>query len=314
MLARERSGLPRSPRERALRPGWPARILAVGMMILGNRHAIASESDVGSAGSLRAKQIELGPRLKDSPLHRPLYIESSESSDLARGDIYALVDRPFDAVREALASPARWCDVLILHLNTKSCRASPSPSGGELAVRIGRKYDQALADAYPVEFSYRVAADSSVYFDVHLDAESGPIGTRDFRIRLEAVPIEDNKTFLHLGNSYEYNLLAWSALQAYLMTAGRGKVGFTRAGNDSDSQPDYVAGMRGMVERNTMRYYLAVEAYLGAISVPPAAQLEKRLQDWFAATERYPRQLHEVDLPTYLEMKRREVARQQGPD
>jgi hypothetical protein len=66
------------------------------------------------------------------------------------------------------------------------------------------------------------------------------------------------------------------------------------------------------VERNTMRYYLAIEAYLGALSAPPAAQLEQRLQDWFDATERFSRQLHELEKDEYLTMKRKEVLRQQA--
>ena len=44
------------------------------------------------------------------------------------------------------------------------------------------------------------------------------------------------------------------------------------------------------------------------------AQLEKRLHDWYAAVERYPRQLHEIGLQQYLEMKRRECLRQQSED
>jgi hypothetical protein len=70
--------------------------------------------------------------------------------------------------------------------------------------------------------------------------------------------------------------------------------------------------MRGVVERNTMRYYLAIEAFLGALSELPQAQLEKRLHDWFAAVERYPLQLHEMEQGAYLDMKRREYRRQQA--
>ena len=65
--------------------------------------------------------------------------------------------------------------------------------------------------------------------------------------------------------------------------------------------------MHGMLERNTMRYYLAVEAYLGA---PGKQQLTQRLQDWFTATERYPEQLHELERQAYIEMKLRETSRQ----
>jgi hypothetical protein len=70
--------------------------------------------------------------------------------------------------------------------------------------------------------------------------------------------------------------------------------------------------MRGVVERNTMRYYLAVEAYLGAVALPADARVEKSLRDWYAAAERYPRQLHEMEQVDYLAMKRKEFAEQRG--
>jgi hypothetical protein len=59
-----------------------------------------------------------------------------------------------------------------------------------------------------------------------------------------------------------------------------------------------------------MRYYLAVEAYLGALEAPPWERLEKRLRDWHAAIERHP-QLRELELGEYLELKRREALRQE---
>ncbi len=91
----------------------------------------------------------------------------------------------------------------------------------------------------------------------------------------------------------------------------RPKVGFTVIGKQADGQPDYIGGVRGLVERNTMRYYLAIDIFLGAAHTAPAAQFEKRLQNWFTAVERYPRQLHEMDRGEYLVMKRAEYLRQQ---
>jgi hypothetical protein len=60
-----------------------------------------------------------------------------------------------------------------------------------------------------------------------------------------------------------------------------------------------------------MRYYVAIDAFLGALSVPPNARLEKSLQDWFDGIERYPRQLHELGQNEYLDMKRKEHLRLQ---
>ena len=55
-----------------------------------------------------------------------------------------------------------------------------------------------------------------------------------------------------------------------------------------------------------MRYYLAIDGYVAA---PAPAQLEQRLETWFDATERYPRQLHELERADYLAMKKVEAKR-----
>ena len=102
------------------------------------------------------------------------------------------------------------------------------------------------------------------------------------------------------------------AMRTYLATIGRDKVGFTVTGKGTDGQPDYIGGTRGVVERNTMRYYLAIDTYLEAAGAAPATQPERRFQTWFAAVERYPRQLHEMDKGEYLAMKRAEYVRQQA--
>ena len=98
--------------------------------------------------------------------------------------------------------------------------------------------------------------------------------------------------------------------RGYLATIGRDKVGFSIVGKAANGAPVYVDNLRGVLERNTMRYYLAIEAYLKAYSAPAPKQLEQRLNDWYAATERYPLQLHEMERNDYLAMKRREIARQ----
>ena len=60
-----------------------------------------------------------------------------------------------------------------------------------------------------------------------------------------------------------------------------------------------------------LRYYLAIDAYLGALTSPPPLQSQMRLHRWFIATEQYPRQLREVSRTAYFDMKRSEYLRQQ---
>ena len=280
---------------------------AIALLCVGT--APAADTGASAAAALRAKYGALHDQLSRNQFQRPLYLESKETPGGVKGDVYALVNHPFATAGAALNGPARWCDVLILHLNTKFCRASAD--GSVLQVRIGKKHDQPLDEAYRVDFAYRIAAETPDYLQVVLTANEGPLSTRDYRIVLEAVPA-DSRTFIHFTYSYALGFAGRLAMQAYLGTTGSGKVGFTVVGKQADGSPLHIGGMRGVVERNTMRYYLAIESYLGALSTPPQAQLEKRLNDWFAAIERYPRQLHELERSEYLAMKRKEVLRQQA--
>lgn len=269
----------------------------------------AGADEAGSGAALRAKFASIKDKLDYNQFRRPLYVESSESASGVRGEIHALVDHPFAAAAAALGQPSEWCAILILHLNTKYCRASPEPPA-VLHVNIGKKHDQPLSESYRVDFAWRVVAAGADYLQVRLDAPHGPAGTRDFRIVFEAAPADGGRTSIHLSYSYSYGLSGRLAMEAYLATVGRNKVGFTLVG--TPGQPRLIGGIRALVERNAMRYYLAIDAFLGALASPRELRVEKSLRDWFAASERYPRQLHEMEQADYLVMKRREVARQAG--
>ena len=166
-----------------------------------------------------------------------------------------------------------------------------------------------MKEAYAVGFVVQPEAATADYLNVRLSAETGPFSTRDYRIELQAIPLDGgNKTFLSLHYSYGIGFAAKLAMQGYLATAGASKVGFTRSGDSG-----YIGGMRGAVERNTMRYYLAIDAYLASLAAPPAQQRAQRLETWFASTEKYARQLHEIDRADYLAMKQSEYRRQAAP-
>jgi hypothetical protein len=273
--------------------------------------AHAGEAGLDSSASLHAKYAELQSQLGQNQFRRPLYLDSSESRDRVTGDVYARIDHPFETVAAALNGPANWCEILILHINTKYCRPAAGGRASVLNVSMGSKNQQPLDEAYRVVFAWRVAAQGPDYLQVTLDAAEGPLSTRDYRIAFEAIPLEGGRTFIRLSYAYAFGMAGRMAMQLYLGTAGRHKVGFTIAGAQADGQPRHIGGMRGVVERNTMRYFLAVEAFLGALSLPPQARAEKSMRDWFAGSERYSRQLHEMEQGEYLAMKRREYSRQQ---
>jgi hypothetical protein len=262
-------------------------------------------------GALRAKYGELSEELRHNNFHRALHVDSSEAGDTLKGDVYAVLDYPFDLVSKTLKAPGDWCDVLLLPFNTKYCRAVAGSEGAAtLQVRIGRKYDQPVQDAYPIEFALQPVAATQEYFESRLAAATGPIGTRDYRIVVSAVPLDAKHTFMHFSYSYAYGMAGRVAMQAYLATAGADKVGFSTSGRDANGQPIYIGGVRGAIERTAMRYYLAIDAHLASLGAPPEQQLDKRIETWFREAERYPRQLHEMDRGTYIAMKRGEYERQ----
>lgn len=290
---------------------WLTRLWLAGIALFCAGQAFASVPDTHSAESLHAKYASLGEQLHHNPFRRALSLDSSESPSELKGNIYALVDYPFSTFSVALNDPEHWCDVLILHINTKHCRATTDKTRTVLTVSIGKKTPQPVQDAYPIEFSYRVAAATAKHLEIQLDAQEGPLSTRNYRIQLQAIPVGNGRTFLHLTYSYDYGMAGRLAMKTYLATIGSEKVGFTLTGEQSNGLPEHIGGMRGVVERNTMRYYLAIDAYLGALTTPPPLQLQKRLQSWFTATEQYPRQLRELDRTAYFDMKRSEYRRQQ---
>ncbi|WP_370869347.1 hypothetical protein [Variovorax ginsengisoli] len=258
--------------------------------------------------ALRDRYQALGAQLEHNVFGRKLALQSNEAADRLSGDIYAVIDHPFGDVARALQQPGVWCDILMLHLNTKHCAVQGGGKDTTVAVAVGRKFDQPLDSAQRIAFGYRVAAATSDYLDVRLDAAQGPMSTRNYRIVLEATPIEGRQTFIHLGYAYAYGTAARLAMKGYLATLGSDKIGFTTlpATGDGSGKPTPIGGVRGVVERNTMRYYLAIDSYLDA---PATGQLDQRLAQWFDATERYAPQLHEVERSDYLQMKRAEFQR-----
>ena len=292
----------------------PLSACAVALLLAGAAGARVEDARpaLGSAAALSARYAALKDELGNNPFHRPIHLDSTEGKDSVAGEIFALLNAPFATTSGVLEQPRYWCDILILHLNNKYCRPSAENSGTVLHVSVGRKSEQSLADAYRVNFAFRVTAKPTDYLQVNLLADDGPVSTRNYRVVLEATPADDGRTFIRLSYGYSFGMVGQLAMRTYLNTIGRDKVGFSVLPADSGKAPQPVGGMRGAVERNTMRYYLALEAFLGALSVPPGARLEKSLRDWFAATEVYPRQLHEMEQNEYLAMKRKEYSRQQA--
>jgi hypothetical protein len=259
------------------------------------------------AAALHASYEQKSEALAKSPLKRRLLLSSAELPNGLQGEVHAVVDHPLAAVRAAFNGPAHWCEVLLLHINNRRCAVGSA--GGQQRVTLGivRKYDIPVEQAFDLPFVFRVTHADPDYLQVQLQADDGPLGTSNYHILLEATAIDAHRSFLHFAYSYEQNPVVALAIGAYLATFGSDKVGFTELGRRADGTPDYIAGPRGLVERNAMRYFLTLEAYLDT------GDSDARRQAWYSATERYPRQLHELDRETYMALKRADAKRSTPP-
>jgi hypothetical protein len=263
--------------------------------------AVGQDAPAGSAEALRARYAQLRPRLDSNAFGRPLYLVSQEGPQVLQGDVYGVVEHPFREV-STLTDADNWCKVLTLPFNVKSCITR----GDSLSLFIGKKNYEPVDKAYRLDFRFVPVAQGPEYLERRLRAGDGPLGTRNYVILLEAASIDEHHSFIHLSYSYEYGTMSKLAMQVYLNTIGAKKVGFSTTTGD-DGQPRLVGGMRGVMERNTMRYYLAIDAYLNSLSAPAGQQLDRRLSDWFAMSARYRRQLWEMERDEYMSMKRAEA-------
>jgi hypothetical protein len=244
-----------------------------------------------------------------STFEEPLAVASQERPHSVSGSVHARLDQPFTDLAEALGSPVAWCQVLFLHLNVKGCFHDPAGDEAALTLFVGRQHYEPLADAERIDLLWRVVAAGPTYLEMVLEGDRGPYGTRAFRLQLRAVPDLDGASLVQLRYSLVYGMTARLALRGYFAFGGRDRVGFSETPAE-EGPSRLVGGMRGMIERNVMRFYLALVAHLETRALPEADRLEASLSRWFDLTERYPEQLREIDRAAYLEMKRRELARQ----
>jgi len=288
-------------------PSWPALALAF-ILGLGDGSASGAAVALGPA-ALRTEHSNLAPELASSGLRAQLVVKSREVEHGVEGDLYAVLSQPFAAVSAALADPVQWCDILILHLNNKQCRPGKAGAATVLELRVGKTYKEPAQKASVLRFDWQPPELGPEYLRTQMVAAAGPMDTQDYRLIAEAVPLDGKRTFLHLAYSMGYGTAGGAGLNLYFKTTGRDKVGFSAAGA-AGAGPPYVAGIRGLMERNTMRYFLAIDAYLQALSASPNERLQRRMEAWFDGTEKYPRQLHEMERAEYLSMKRNEVQAQ----
>ena len=236
----------------------------------------------------------------------PLFLESFERDDRVHVDVYGIFDYPFSSVVNVLRVPANWCDIVSLHPNVKACTFKELPGTWRLTFYMGRKVYQHPADTRQVLYRYRNVDQRQGYLDIILDADEGPFGTKDHRMRFEALPLDGGRTFVRVSYEYNGSVALRLAEKVYFATLGLGKVGFTVTGTDINGNPVYIGGARGAVERNAVRYYFAIQSVMNTLRYPEKSRFSMRISEWYDLTSRYRKQLFDLDKNDYLAFKTKE--------
>jgi hypothetical protein len=249
-------------------------------------------------------------KLETNSFGLPLFLESFERDERVHVDVYGIFDYPFSSVVNVLKVPANWCDIVSLHPNVKACTYRELPGAWLLTFYVGRKVYQPSEDTRQVIYHYRNVDQKQGYLDIILNADAGPFGTKDHRMRFEALPLDAGRTFVHVSYSYGDSIALRLAGKAYFATLGWSKVGFTVTGTDGNGKPVYIGGPRGAIERNAVRYYLAIQSFMNTLRYPEENRFSMRTSGWYDLTTRYRKQLFDLEKKDYLLFKTKEHKKQ----
>lgn len=235
-----------------------------------------------------------------------LYLESSDQNGRLHADVYGVFEHPFGTVLSVLKVPSNWCDIACLHPNVKACTYRELPDTWLLTLYNGRKFYQPVEDASRFTYSYRNIEERRGYLNMVLSADEGPYGTTDHKMRIEAARLDGARTLVHVSYACRHGFSLNLAEKVYFATLGRGKVGFTVNGTDGEGNAVYIRGPRGAIERNAVRYYFAVQSFMNSLRYPEEKRFSMMISEWYDLTDRYKKQLYELDKKDYLAFKTEE--------
>jgi hypothetical protein len=284
--------------------------LALAAILLAGAGSAAAEPPLKGEVALIESFHRLEPALTKNSLGVPLVLESSDRAGKLHVDVYGIFDHPYAQVHELLRSPATWCDIATLHPNVKACIYGDLPGKRSLTLLVTRKVHQPVEDAFHFINQYRCSEERPGYLSIVLAAGEGPLGTRDHKMRFEATPLDEKRTFVHVSYDYQAGLAAQVAGKLYFATFGRSGVGFTVTGRDDSGNPVYVGGQRGAIERNVIRYYLAIQSFMNTRAYPDDVRLARRISEWHDLSSRFRKQLYDMDKKEYTALKTSEYRRQ----
>ncbi len=252
-----------------------------------------------------ARFKELVEGVASNPLQGPYSISSVESASQISADVWGVIDAPAKRVSEVLVSPAAFCRFVSLVIFVKACTHSGDAAPTKVTLYMGRKDYEDPDPDNALAFDYTVDSAEAGHVSIRLFVAQGLLGVKDNRLDFMVWSME-GKTLVQVHASYVPSMQSKLALGTYLMTMGRNKVGFSTS-TDASGDTTPIKGARGIIERNTMRYFLALRTEVALAS--GGASDEARIERWFDATAEFE-PLYEIPRDEYIANKKREIKNQ----
>lgn len=209
---------------------------------------------------------------------------SDDGGRYAVGTRVELPDTGLDRVDELVGTAQGWCIVARLVPDVRECRPWTDGMGLELTLQSG----DGTQRTQPHTIRHTRLDDE---IRSTLIAKQAPLGVTDAGLRLTASGNASAVT-LTVEYGYQSSLRSRLATRAYLSGSAGARPGISEEpGPEGD--PVLVSGLRGLVERNAMRYFLAL------VSALEHTGPEQAVSAWLRAASRFEADLVEQDETAY---------------
>lgn len=256
---------------------------------------------------LDKKLQQLTGNIKNKPFPIALLFDTEYRDGLGKTHLYLLSNIRY-ATFVNFFKQNTWCNALILQIHIKACRQYENK---KLDIYLGTDNYAEPDDVFKFEYKIVKQTLEKDYLHIAMKADDGPMDSENYHIGVEIIPAKNGKSLVHFYLRARYGIFTRTAMGAYLLTSGSDKIGFTNVSKDPSDEPVYQRGVEGILERNAMRYVLAFFAYLESNPRGDSDNwFQTSLQRWHRYTEQFHKQLYEISLQDYVDLKKREYQNQ----
>ena len=287
---------------------WTSAFLCgLNWLLLSN--AYGSDSDLQS---LQSRATEFRNEQLSGENSLPFKLSSRFTSTLSQASVRTFIRGvDLDTFSEKLLQPQEWCEFIPLHLNIKACGYTQINQSRIVQFYAGVKGYITPDDAHLLQLTFDANLQNKV-FEADLFAADGPLDSTNIRFNIHAIDAlgeGGDGVYVEFELSSEPGITN-SLARVYLATIARRKIGFSIKGKTWSGKPKFVGGQRGAIERNLVRYLLAIEAYFDTASKYSGLSTDQlyqlRITRWYDETDRYKEQLFELAREEYISNKMRE--------